>query len=417
MIVRRTSLRSMLAVAAAAALVTGTLILQTGGSAGASARGFDGTTVTVGGLGLASNFQPGAANGAQARIKEFNEDKEIKGVKIEFVGFADDGQSPATALSEARRLITQEAVFAIVPTLSQYVPGDYVTQQKVPVFGWGFSPAYCSTKPTTAGWAFGWSGCQNNPRAPVVPDGGKTQYAYVSQKTGKEHPTIFLVSNDSQGGKQGVELAEVYLEKAGFEIAGTNNQMPSLAVADYTPYAEAALKGSDGNAPDAILCILSTDCLGLYDKISASGYEGTFMSPLYSDLLVRPLEGSAVTTLSVPFNQSTAGVEHLKQALDAYEQGLGAKLDVPTFAGYVSMDLFIQALKAAAKGGVSKITPEAVQKAASRMTWKIDGLAGPVIYPKASQVSYPWCSALSVSDGTQWTQVQEFNCSKKQFKR
>ena len=51
------------------------------------------------------------------------------------------------------------------------------------------------------------------------------------------------------------------------------------------------------------------------------------------------------------------------------------------------------------------------------MTWKIEGLAGPVIYPKASQVSYPWCSALSVSDGTKWDQVQAFSCSKKQYKR
>ena len=417
MVVRWTWPRSVLGVALAATLVCGASIVGSASRVAAAARGFDGTTVTVGGLGLASNFQPGASNGAQARIKAFNDDNEIKGVKIEFVGFTDDAQSPATALSETRRLVVQESVFAIVPTLSQYVPGDYVTQQKVPVFGWGFSPAYCSPKPTTKGWAFGWSGCQNNPEAPVAPDGGKAQYEYISKKTGKAQPTITLVSNDTQGGKQGVELAKVYLEGAGFKVTGASNQMPPLAVADYTPYAQAAMQGSDGEAPDAILCILSTDCLGLYDKISSSGYGGTFMSPLYSDILVKALEGSAVSTLFVPFNQQTDGVDRLKQVLDDYQQGLSAKLDTGTFAGYASTDMFIQALKSAAKGGASKITPEAVQKAASEMTWKIDGLAGPVIYPKASQVSYPWCSALSVSDGTKWDQVQAFSCSKKQYKR
>jgi ABC-type branched-subunit amino acid transport system substrate-binding protein len=417
MLTGRMRTRSVVGAVLVVGLIAGTFVVTASNRGHAAARGFDGTTITVGGLGLASNFLPGASNGAQARIKAFNDNNEIKGIKIKYDGFADDAQSPATALSEVRRLVTQDSVFAIVPALSQYVPGDFITQQKVPVFGWGFSPAYCSPKPTTSGWAYGWSGCQNNPEAPVVPDGGKTSYAYVSKKTGKQHPTITLVSNDSEGGKQGVELAKIYLAGAGFEVTGTNNQMPATAVADYTPYAQAAMKGSDGKAPDAILCILSTDCLGLYDKISASGYQGTFMSPLYSDILVKALNGSAVSTLFVPFSQQTAGVEQLKQALDAYQPGLSAKVDTPTFAAYASMDMFIQALKVAAKGGVSKITPEAVQKAASTMTWKIDGLAGPVIYPKASQVSYPWCSAISVSDGTKWTQVEAFSCSKKQFKK
>jgi hypothetical protein len=40
-----------------------------------------------------------------------------------------------------------------------------------------------------------------------------------------------------------------------------------------------------------------------------------------------------------------------------------------------------------------------------------------VISPKGSQVSYPWCAAISVSDGTKWTQVEAFSCSKKQFKK
>ena len=77
--------------------------------------------------------------------------------------------------------------------------------------------------------------------------------------------------------------------------------------------------------------------------------------------------------------------------------------------------MFIQALKAVAKGGKSKITPEAIQKYASTMTWKIDGLSGPVIYPKASVTAYPYCTSASLSNGTAWEQVEPYTCSKKQF--
>ena len=49
------------------------------------------------------------------------------------------------------------------------------------------------------------------------------------------------------------------------------------------------------------------------------------------------------------------------------------------------------------------------------MTWKIDGLSGPVIYPKASVTAYPYCTSASLSNGTAWEQVEPYTCSKKQF--
>jgi hypothetical protein len=57
-------------------------------------------------------------------------------------------------------------------------------------------------------------------------------------------------------------------------------------------------------------------------------------------------------------------------------------------AGYLSTDMFIQALKTAAKNGKSGITPANVQKAAMNQTWQTPGLAGPTIYPKATVSSY-----------------------------
>src|SRR5262245_53470086 len=65
--------------------------------------GFDGSTVTIAGYGIKQQL-PGAEVGAKARVQQFNDTNEIKGVKIDFKEFADDGQSAATTLSEVRRL-------------------------------------------------------------------------------------------------------------------------------------------------------------------------------------------------------------------------------------------------------------------------------------------------------------------------
>ena len=59
------------------------------------------------------------------------------GRKVEFAEFADDKADGITALNEARRLVQQEDVFAIVPTLSPNLgQGEFFDQQHVPYFGW-----------------------------------------------------------------------------------------------------------------------------------------------------------------------------------------------------------------------------------------------------------------------------------------
>lgn len=106
-----------------------------------SVRGFDGTTIKVAGIGIQSQFGQEPI-GARARIKRFNDDNEIKGVKIDHTEFVDDKQDPATSLSETRRLVTQTGVFAIVGDVSQSNNGDYLKQQHVPYFGFAFDNSY-----------------------------------------------------------------------------------------------------------------------------------------------------------------------------------------------------------------------------------------------------------------------------------
>ena len=410
--------RLAIGVALVAALSASTLAIGSIGSAGAQARGFDGSTITLASLGIAAQFTPGVPNGVQARIKAFNDSNEIKGIKLKWTEYADDKQDSATALSEARRLVTQTGVFAIVGDTSQANPGDFFNQQHVPYFGWAFDDTYCSNKPSTTLYGFGYNGCIVPSDPSVMGNNAFLSYKYVSEKTGHKNPTLAMFSNDTQSGKNSVKFQQISYKGAGYKIVATNNQMPIPPVSDYTPYAQAMLTADNGKQPDAVACLLATDCIQMYSLMKASGYTGTFLSSLYSNILVKAMDGSGANVPVVPLDATTnnAGLVQMKKDLDAFSSGASSKVDTGTIAGYASTDMFIQALKTVAKKGKSNITPENVQKAAANQTWQIQGLAGPTIYPQSTVNAYPACTALTISDGTTWNTVEAFACSKKQYK-
>src|SRR5690348_4710918 len=127
---RQRGFRVGLAVGAALLLAAGVVVPSAGAVVGRQVRGFDGSTIKVAGMG--NQAQLGSAQfGAQARIKRFNDTNEMKGITIDYTGFADDKNDPATALNEARRLVTQEQIFALVGDVSTYHPYDFLAQNKV----------------------------------------------------------------------------------------------------------------------------------------------------------------------------------------------------------------------------------------------------------------------------------------------
>ena len=93
-----------------------------------------------------------------AADQAFQRPNEIKGVKLSWTEFADDKQDPATALSEERRLVTQEGVFAIVGDVSN-INGSYLQQQHVPYFGWALRQLVLQHEVDTGIYGFGFNGC------------------------------------------------------------------------------------------------------------------------------------------------------------------------------------------------------------------------------------------------------------------
>jgi ABC-type branched-subunit amino acid transport system substrate-binding protein len=400
-------------IVAVAALV-GALVTPTADASVPSVRGFDGTTIKVAGMGNVAHF-PNAAVGAQARIKRFNDDNEIKGVKLDYTEYADVQQDPTLNLSEARRLVTQEQIFAVVGDFSQTNPGDYLNQQHVPYFGFGEDNTFCSTTPSTKLYGFGFNGCLVPENPKVAPDAGAALLEYAKQKTGNAHPTIALFSNDTQSGKDSLAPQASAYAGAGWDVTYAKSTLPPPPVSDYTPYAQPLLTaGKDGAAPDAIACLLSTDCIAMWSLLKASGFAGIYSSGLYSDAVLKPLQGSVVSSFTANLSDQNAGLDKMKQDIDAVKPG--QVLDTSVVVSYLSTDMFIQALKTAAKKGKSGITPENVQAAAAKQTWQFKGVAGPTTYPQSTVKSYPFCNTVvEDTDGASWKTVVPFGCSKTSY--
>ena len=392
----------------AAVLAIGAMSLVGGAASGAgSVRGFDGTTIKTAGFGQAATYQT-AEIGTQARFKRANDTNEVKGVKFDYTGWADDKFDPATALSEARRLVTQEQVFAIVPDLSPFNPVEYLTQQHVPYLGWAFDDTYCSDTVSTSLYGFGYNGCLVPKNPPRVPDAYAARYAYVSKQSGKKNPTIAMFSQDNQSGQNSMRILAVAAKGAGFNVVSAKGNIPAQ-VGDYTPYVQALMTSANGGPPDLIDCELTTQCLPIIDLAFASGFKGQFATPLYTDVLVKPL---ANTVASVSYNVDTnPGMTQMQKDFDAIKPGV--KPDTLSSGAYFAADKFIKAVKSLPK---NKITPEAVQQVLAKQKWEIKGLAGPNNYPQSTVLSTPSCQMLLKSDGTKWETVVPFACSSKQFK-
>ena len=136
------------------------------------------------------------------------------------------------------------------------------------------------------------------------------------------------------------------------------------------------LSADDGDQPDAMYCLLAVQCLEIWAVVKAAGYEGTFQTSLFSDLLIEPLAG---TVASAFYNiEPNDGLTQMQEDLEAFEPG--TEVSATNAYAYFAADMFIQALK---KVGTN-VTPEAVQEALANQTWEIEGFAGPTRYPEST---------------------------------
>jgi ABC-type branched-subunit amino acid transport system substrate-binding protein len=409
---KKTKRVSRVVVVAVVAVVAAALVAPGVARGAPSVRGFSNGTVSVAGMGIAAQFDPDASIGAKARFERFNSDNELKGVKIDYKEFADDNQDPTKSLAEARRLVTQVGVFAIVPDLSDTNPGAFLNGQHVPYFGWAFDDTYCSASPSTGTklYGFGFNGCLVPAHPKNMPGTGADQlYKYVKEKTGKSQPTVALFSTDTQAGRDSTGFQASAYQGAGFKVVYSKGEIPPPPVADYTPYVQKLMTADSGKPPDAMVCLLATQCINTYSLIKAGGYSGVFWSALYDPRLVTLFNGAVSLASFNPPEAPTPATQQMQKDIDAIKSG--AQLTSGTVAGYLSAEFFVQALK---KAGSSP-TPEKVQAAASKMNYQVKGLIGPTKYPDSHVIPTPSCGALVLSDGAKFSVVEPYGCSTKTY--
>ena len=369
--------------------------------------GFDGKTIKVSGLVSASNFFD-APIGAEARFKAANDSNELgKGVTIEYGDTADDKFDVTTSIQEARRLVEQEGVFAIVPMVTATGPGDYMNQKKVPYFGWGFDKSYCGPGDTLYG--FGFSGCVLPPDPKKVPDfSAGNPYKLLTEK-GIKNPTIAAIGSDSPAGKTSMKSFIAQATGSGLEVVWAKPVLPPppTVTGDYSPYVQQILASNDGKGPDMVFLAAGlNDGLSMPKALRAAGYEGMTMTSYYSDALLKGLADTYIATSFAPFEQHTEGIDQVVADIKAFKPD--AKPSATMAVGYFAADFFVKAIK---KLGVKNLTRAALQEAAAHMTYSIPDTVGPTQYPKAFQALNSYCAANVFDDGTQFTVAAPFTCT------
>ncbi len=404
-------------IAAAVVALTASLLTPavSGAAPTAAVTATDGT-IKVAGVGNASSFGD-AAIGAAARFTRANEDKEVKGYTFDFAeSLADDKNDPATALTEVRRLVTQERIFALVPDVSVVTPGDYLTQQQIPWFGPGYDNTYCPEK-GTKGWGFSAYGCLIRTDAKRLPNTIGELLKTELEEDGITEPTIAMIGTDTETGKQSIANSASVYTGVGFDVVYAKGTVPPppAVVGDFTPYAQALMTSNGGSPPDVIYSSVSVQGGGLtlFNLLKEQGFEGAFVTPFYSDLLLKALEGSFVFVQFSAYESDTEGVQQMLSDIEAYEPGTEPSLTLS--AGYFSADMFVAAVKAALKQSKT-LTSASVQKAASKMTYQIKGTIGPTKYPASYQYAVSSCATLLEDvDGTAFSIAQPFKCSNKTY--
>jgi ABC-type branched-subunit amino acid transport system ATPase component len=162
-----------------------------------------------------------------------------------------------------------------------------------------------------------------------------------------------------------LSLVSEYVGRTSIELTGeqTGSQAGPMCVpADppVMPDSYGQLYKYVSDQPDAIYCMLEIQCLQIWPEVQAAGFEGTFQTPLYTDLLVEQLAGTvAVAFYNVEPNH---GLTQMQEDLEAFEPG--TEVSASNAPAYFAADMFVQALKDVGPN----VTPDAVQLAPGKVT-------------------------------------------------
>jgi branched-chain amino acid transport system substrate-binding protein len=370
-------------------------------------RGVTDTEIIVGGVSQLQ-FYPGIDLGVEARFARENEAGGVNGRTLTLAGVQDDGSDAAQNLSITRSLVQSDGVFAVLPVASAvFLPqsSDFLVENHVPYFGWGFSPGFCNSE-----WGFGFNGClisqdylNTSLIDPVITASGKDA----------SELKVAVQAGDDDAGRGGNALYQALWEAEGADVVYNEANIPvGGATTDYTPFVQAILEVE----PDIVF--VSTDfpsAIGLSGTLNAAGFAGmqvAFVTYNPGLLQTQPdvaaaLEGQYINIQVPPQEEASPAIKQFEADLEAIGEEpfitLGASI------GYWQADVFIQMLKAVGP----ELTPESLSELVNsgEFTYEpeLEGAIGPMTFPDAEAQPTPCSALVQVKDGA-YVSAVPFDC-------
>jgi ABC-type branched-subunit amino acid transport system substrate-binding protein len=352
------------------------LTMCTATASGAS--GASKSPIVVGGIAQLADYS-GIADGFNARISQFNKAGGVEGHTIKFLGVQDDGGSPTTDQSIVQQLVEEDHVDVVAPIASEVFSASgstFLTQHKVPFFGWAVAPNWCNES-----YAFSADGCLilTNGQVSLATGGALATYL---KSIGKKASgtTVAIVNGDIPTAAASGAYEAGLFEAAGFKVVFNKGIVPiNGASINYTPYVQQIEASNPG------VVFLSLDfasATGLSAAFSAAGYKGILYSPVgYSEGLLQAepsvkaaLQGQIVDSEFPAAEDNSAAVAGIEKALKAIGKseplGLGAAI------GYYDADMLVQMLQNAAKKGKPLTGAGITEAANSGFTYKVTAAGG-----------------------------------------
>jgi branched-chain amino acid transport system substrate-binding protein len=399
------------AIVASAALVG---VLAATGVAGArvraDARGVTSDSIKVGGL--TDNQQPEASAGAKARLDAANDAGGVNGRKFDYTGGQNDQGDVSKSTALAKQLVQQDQVFAVVPVVSPNAAGaeQLFQQQHVPFFGWGINTGFYNNK-----YGFGFTGAIVPP--PPVTTAGATWGELIDQlyknqgdSSGAKGKTAAVISEDNDSGKTGAKVIGASAKYAGMKVVYQKASIPAppATVGDYSPYVSDIMTANNGKPVDVTFVVTAfTNVLGLSKALLAAGFPGILTNAVaYDPRIVASAKGQTVfTQFSLP--EAAPDNQNMQKVVSTLEKYLPSDQPITqgVLAGYFSADFFVKVVQKTGKN----LTPEALQKTASKFTYKVKNVVGPTPYPDSYKYGAP-CGALAQSDGSVYTVAVKYGC-------
>ncbi len=371
-------------------------------TAPAATRGVTDTSIKVGGLGY-SFVYGGADIGAKARFQRANDSGGVNGRTIDYLGFTDDGADPTAGTAAATKLVEQDGVFAVVPTVTpDLAAASYLVGQEVPYFGWALSSNFCGNP-----YGFGFTGC------PVPRNATSNAWPLVVGKVfpkGASGRTIAIVAENTPSGQYDVGALSAAAKSVKFAVSYAKTSLTAPATPDYNAVAKEVLASKNGASPDAVFVLGGpSNVLGMQQALAASGYLGVFTNQIeYSPLLVAPAVGAFVYTQTAPTETVTGNAAMQQLVKDVQQVAPDQPIDQSVLAGYWSADLFLAAVQQAGKN----LTTASLEKAANRkFTYDVADTVGPTTFPAAHSLPTP-CGALVSSSGTAYAVKVPYTCGR-----